>query len=76
MITNPVYNREMKVSARSIRFPLILACFNIILAAFALTSMTSGLSLATRDMKIMVTITTTTLFLTKPFVRPVGLFQT
>lgn len=46
MITNPVYNREMKVSARSIRFPLILACFNIILAAFALTSMTSGLSLA------------------------------
>lgn len=46
MITNPVYNREMKVSARSIRLPLILAAFNIILAAFALTSMTSGLSQA------------------------------
>ena len=46
MITNPVYSREMKVSARSIRLPLILACFNIILAAFALTSMASGLSQA------------------------------
>lgn len=46
MITNPVYNREMKVSARSIRLPLILAVFNFILAAFALTSMTSGFNQA------------------------------
>ena len=39
MTTNPVYKREMMVSSRSIRLPLIVAGFNLILAAFTLVYM-------------------------------------
>lgn len=46
MTINPVYNREMKVSSRSMRLPLILAVFNFILAAFALISMATTVSQA------------------------------
>jgi len=46
MIKNPVYRREMKVSARSIRMPLIMAIFNCILAAFALGSMAATVNQA------------------------------
>ncbi|MDO4939715.1 MAG: ABC transporter permease subunit [Lachnospiraceae bacterium] len=52
MITNPVYNREMKVSARSIRLPLILAAFNLILAVFALASMAATINQARSDAQI------------------------
>lgn len=52
MITNPVYSREMKVSSRSIRLPLILAVFNIILAAFALASMAATINQARSDAQI------------------------
>lgn len=49
---NPVYNREMKVSARSIRMPLILAVFNLVLAVFALASMLTALNQARENMQI------------------------
>ena len=39
MNTNPVYRREMMVSARSMRTSLIIAAFNLVLAAFVLISM-------------------------------------
>lgn len=41
MRQNPVYSREMKVSARSPRFPLILSLFNGILCLAALINMYS-----------------------------------
>lgn len=46
MTINPVYRREMKVSSRSIRLPIILAVFNFILAAFALISMATTVNMA------------------------------
>ncbi len=46
MIRNPVFTREMKVSSRSIKTPLILAVFNFILAAFALTNMAAAINIA------------------------------
>ena len=49
MTTNPVFSREMKISSRSIRLPLILAAFNIILAVFALASMTATINQARSD---------------------------
>ena len=52
MTINPVYNREMKVSSRSIRLPLILAVFNLILAAFALASMAATVNQARSDAQI------------------------
>lgn len=52
MTNNPVYSREMKVSARSIRLPLILAAFNIILAVFALISMAATINQARSDAQI------------------------
>lgn len=44
MKTNPVYKREMMVSARSIRLALVLLVFNGILALVALLNMYSTLS--------------------------------
>ncbi len=52
MTTNPVYSREMKVSSRSIRLPLILAAFNLILAIFALASMAATINQARSDAQI------------------------
>ena len=46
MTTNPVYRREMMVSSRSIRLPLIIAGFNLILAAFTLVSMFAAINSA------------------------------
>lgn len=46
MIKNPVYRREMMVSSRSIRMPLIIAGFNLILATFALFGMLANVSSA------------------------------
>ena len=42
MKTNPVYRREMMVSARSLRMPLIITVFNSILAIVALLNMYSN----------------------------------
>lgn len=39
MTINPVYRREMTVSSRSIRLPLILGAFNMVLAIFAIFMM-------------------------------------
>jgi len=44
MIFNPVYEREKTVSARSIKLPLIVAGFNLILAAFALFSLLAAVT--------------------------------
>ncbi len=52
MTTNPVFSREMKISSRSIKLPLILAAFNIILAVFALASMAATLNQARSDAMI------------------------
>lgn len=46
MTTNPVYRREMMVSSRSIRLPLIVAGFNLILAAFTLVYMFVTINMA------------------------------
>ena len=39
MMQNPVYSREMKVSSRSIRLPLIIVLFNGILSMVTLLNM-------------------------------------
>lgn len=44
MMRNPVYSREMKVSSRSIRLPLILMLFNGILALVTLLNMYSAVA--------------------------------
>ena len=41
MMRNPVYNREMRVSSRSIRLPMILLLFNGILSMVSLLNMYS-----------------------------------
>lgn len=43
-IMNPIYKREMTVSARSIKLPLVLVIFNTILALVALLNMYSMLA--------------------------------
>ena len=52
MTTNPVFRREMMVSSRSIRMPLIIAGFNLILAAFALFGMLTNVSSARLNAQI------------------------
>ena len=42
MKMNPVYKREMMVSSRSMRMPLIITVFNGILAVVALLNMYSN----------------------------------
>ena len=44
MKRNPVFSREMRVSSRSIRLPLILAVFNGILSVAALLNMYSAVT--------------------------------
>ena len=44
MKRNPVFSREMRVSSRSIRLPLILAVFNGILSVAALFNMYSAVT--------------------------------
>ena len=44
MMRNPVYNREMKVSSRSIRLPIILVLFNGILSLVTLMNMYSSVA--------------------------------
>ena len=51
MMQNPVYSREMKVSSRSIRLPLIIVLFNGILSMVTLLNMYSAV---TQDRKSVV----------------------
>mgnify|MGYP000329115373 CR=1 FL=1 len=44
MMQNPVYSREMKVSSRSIRLPLIIVLFNGILSMVTLLNMYSAVA--------------------------------
>ena len=44
MMRNPVYSREMKVSSRSIRLPLIIVLFNGILSMVTLLNMYSAVA--------------------------------
>ena len=44
MKQNPVYRRESRVSARSIRIPMVLMVFNGVLSAVALLNMYSVIS--------------------------------
>ena len=56
MTTNPVYRREITVSARSIRLPLIIAAVNFITAAVAITGMWRAVENAAGSAGIDITV--------------------
>ena len=52
MKVNPVYKQEIKVSARSFRFPLVILLFNGVLALVALLNMYSVITQVRRTAEI------------------------
>ena len=56
MKRNPVFSREMRVSSRSIRLPLILAVFNGILSVAALLNMYSAVTQVRTSAAIQYTV--------------------